>query len=101
VASGTSRNTLMRNSLIQLARYKDPAIAELPSGNEDVRLVDVMVNGGINSFDFEASGSNILPAAHVSPAGNVANSVKGGASGALHQPVVQTNQQGRVGGRIF
>jgi hypothetical protein len=101
VASGTSRNTLMRNSLIQLARYKDPAIAELPSGNEDVRLVDVMVNGGINSFDFEASGSNILPAAHVSPARNVANSVKGGASGALHQPVVQTNQQGRAGGRIF
>jgi hypothetical protein len=101
VASSTSRNTLMRNSLIQLASYKDPAITELPSENEDVRLVDVMVNGGTNSFDFEAVGSNILPAAHVSPIGNAANSIKGGAPVALHQPVVQTNQQGSVGGRIF
>ena len=75
VSAGTSRNTLIQNSLIQLASYKDPAITDLPSANEDVRLVDVVVNNGVNSFDFESVASSFSPSNHVSPAGNNANSV--------------------------
>jgi hypothetical protein len=75
VSAGTSRNTLIQNSLIQLASYKDPAITDLPSANEDVRLVDVIVNNGVNSFDFESVASSFSPSNHVSPAGNNANSV--------------------------
>jgi hypothetical protein len=73
VSAGTSRNTLIQNSLIQLASYKDPAITDLPSANEDVRLVDVIVNNGVNSFDFESVASGFSPSSHVSPAGNNAN----------------------------
>jgi hypothetical protein len=74
VSAGTSRNTLIQNSLIQLASYKDPAIGDLPSANEDVRLVDVIVNNAVNSFDFESIASGFLPSSHVSPAGNNSNS---------------------------
>jgi hypothetical protein len=73
VSAGTSRNTLIQNSLIQLASYKDPAITDLPSANEDVRLVDVIVNNGVNSFDFESIASSFSPSNHVSPASNNAN----------------------------
>jgi Pectate lyase superfamily protein/Abnormal spindle-like microcephaly-assoc'd, ASPM-SPD-2-Hydin len=55
ISAGTSRNTLIQKSLTQLASYKDPPIADLPSSSEDVRLVDVIVNNGVNSFDFESS----------------------------------------------
>jgi hypothetical protein len=58
VSPGTSRNTLIQNSLMQLASYKDPAITNLPAANEDVRLVDVIVNNGVNSFDFESVASH-------------------------------------------
>ena len=75
VSAGASRNTLIQNSLIQLASYKDPAITDLPSANEDVRLVDVIVNNGVNSFDFESVASSFSPSNHVSPVGNNANSV--------------------------
>jgi hypothetical protein len=75
VSAGASRNTLIQNSLIQLASYKDPAITDLPSANEDVRLVDVIVNNGVNSFDFESVASSFSPSNNVSPAGNNANSV--------------------------
>ncbi len=54
ISPGTPRNTFIRDSLIQLASYKDAAVTDLPSGNEDVRLVDLIVNNGINSFDFES-----------------------------------------------
>ena len=75
VSANTSRNTLIQNSLTQLASYKDPAITDLPSANEDVRLVDIIVNNGVNSFDFESVASSFSPSNHVSPAGNNANSV--------------------------
>jgi len=80
VSPGTSRETLIRNSLIQLASYKDPAITDLPPANEDVRLVDIVVSAGANTFDFEslASGSSINNA--VSRAGNRANSGMAGYS---------------------
>ena len=58
VSPGTSRNTLIQNSLMQLASYKDPAITNLPAANEDVRLVDVIVNNGVNGFDFESVASH-------------------------------------------
>ena len=74
VSAGTSHNTLIQNSLIQLASYKDPAITDLPSANEDVRLVDVIVNNGVNSFDFESVASSFLRSSHVSSAGNNAHS---------------------------
>jgi hypothetical protein len=74
VSAGTSRNTLLQNSLIQLASYKDPAIRDLPSANEDVRLVDVMVNNAVNSFDFESIAPGFSPSSHVSPMDNKANS---------------------------
>jgi hypothetical protein len=74
ISPGTSRNTLIQNSLIQLASYKDPAIGDLPSANEDVRLVDVIVNNAVNSFDFESMASGVLSSSHVSPAGNNAAS---------------------------
>jgi hypothetical protein len=74
VFAGTSRNTLIQNSLIQLASYKDSAITDLPSANEDVRLVDVIVNNGVNSFDFESAASRFSPSNHVVPAGANANS---------------------------
>jgi hypothetical protein len=74
VSPGTSRNTLLQNSLAQLASYKDPPIKDLPSANEDVRLVDVIVNNGTNSFDFESVASSSSPTNLVHPAGNNANS---------------------------
>jgi hypothetical protein len=74
VSAATSRNTLIQNSLVQLASYKDPAVRNLPSGNEDVRLVDVIVNNGVNSFDFESVASSVSPTKHVSPGGNTVNS---------------------------
>jgi len=36
--------------------------------------VDVIVNNGVNSFDFESVASSPSPSNHVSPAGNNANS---------------------------
>jgi hypothetical protein len=54
VSPGTSRNTLIQKALVQLASYKDPAITDLPDANQDVRLVDIIVNNGVNSFDFES-----------------------------------------------
>ncbi len=57
VSPGTSRNQLIEKSLTQLAAYKDPPIVDLPSENEDVRLVDVVVNNGLNSFQFAAVDS--------------------------------------------
>jgi len=74
VSAGSARNTLIQNSLIQLASYKDPAIKDLPSANEDVRLVDVIVNNGVNSFDFESIASSFSARNHVSLVGNSANS---------------------------
>jgi Concanavalin A-like lectin/glucanases superfamily/Pectate lyase superfamily protein/Fibronectin type III domain/Abnormal spindle-like microcephaly-assoc'd, ASPM-SPD-2-Hydin len=74
VSPGTSRNTLIGNSLTQLAGYKDPPIKDLPSANEDVRLVDVIVNNGTNSFDFESGASSSSPTNQVHPAGNNASS---------------------------
>ena len=74
VSAGTSRNTLIQNSLLELASYKDPPIKELPSANEDVRLVDVVVNNGVNSFDFESVASGVSPANQVHPTANNANS---------------------------
>jgi hypothetical protein len=61
VSSGTSRNGLLQSSLTQLTSYKDPPIEDLPSANEDVRLVDVIVNNGINSYDFESAASGGSP----------------------------------------
>ncbi|MDP9050218.1 MAG: hypothetical protein M3O31_05755, partial [Acidobacteriota bacterium] len=72
---GTSRNTLIQNSLIQLASYKDPPIKDLPRANEDVRVMDVIVNGGVNSFDFKSVAPSVSPANHVSSAGHNAHSV--------------------------
>jgi hypothetical protein len=74
VFPGTSRNTLLQNSLAQLASYKDPPIKDLPSTNEDVRLVDVIVNNGVNSYDFESAASSFSPTNQVHPAVNNANS---------------------------
>ncbi len=74
VSPGTSRNTLLQNSLAQLASYKDPPIKDLPSTNEDVRLVDVIVNNGANSYDFESAASSFSPTSQVHPAINNANS---------------------------
>jgi hypothetical protein len=76
ISAGTSRNALIQNSLIQLASYKDPAITDIPSANEDVRLVDVIVNNAVNSFDFESVASSFSPSNHISPAGNNADSGK-------------------------
>jgi hypothetical protein len=75
ISPGTSRNPLIQNSLIQLASYKDPPISDLPSANEDVRLVDVIVNNAVNSFDFESMALSVSPSNLVSPAGN--NAVSG------------------------
>jgi len=74
VSPRTSRDTLIRNSLIQLASYKDPAITDLPPANEDVRLVDIVVNNGANSLDFESVASGSSPTNDVSPAANNASS---------------------------
>jgi hypothetical protein len=74
VSPGTSRSTLLQNSLAQLASYKDPPIKDLPSTNEDVRLVDVIVNNGVNSYDFESAASSFSPTNQVHPAVNIANS---------------------------
>jgi hypothetical protein len=74
VSPGTSRNTLIRNSLIQLAGYKDPPIEDRPSANEDVRLVDVIVNNGTNSLDFESVTSSSSATNLVYPTANNARS---------------------------
>jgi Concanavalin A-like lectin/glucanases superfamily/Fibronectin type III domain/Pectate lyase superfamily protein/Abnormal spindle-like microcephaly-assoc'd, ASPM-SPD-2-Hydin len=70
VSGGTSRITLLQNSLTQLASYKDPPIKDLPSTNEDVRLVDIVVNNGVNSFDFESVASGDSPSNQVSRGGS-------------------------------
>jgi hypothetical protein len=101
VSAGTSRNTLIQNSLIQLASYKDPAITDLPSANEDVRLVDVIVNNGVNSFDFESVASSFSPSNHVSPAGNNANSVMAAPSSWHTSPRCKwINKDGAAAGSI-
>ena len=73
VSTSTSRNTLIQNSLSQLASYKDPPIQDLPSANEDVRLMDVIVNNGKNSFDFESVASGLPPTNLVRSTGSNAN----------------------------
>ncbi len=70
ISPGTSRNTLLRNSLTQLGSYKDPPIQALPGANEDVRLVDIVVNNAINSYDFESSASDVSPASQGRHAAN-------------------------------
>jgi hypothetical protein len=101
VSAGTSRNTLIQNSLIQLASYKDPAITGLPSANEDVRLVDVIVNNGVNSFDFESVAPGLSPSHHVSPAGSNANSGTTAPSSWPTNPWCKwTNKDGAVAGSI-
>jgi hypothetical protein len=74
VSPGTSRNDLIKNSLIQLASYKDPAIADLPLTNEDVRLVDIIVNNGVNSFDFHSVATGVSATSVVLHPGNNASS---------------------------
>ncbi len=61
ISPGTSRNELLQKSLTQLVGYKDLPIRDLPSTNEDVRLMDVIVNNGINSYDFESAASGLSP----------------------------------------
>jgi hypothetical protein len=101
VSAGTSRNTLLQNSLIQLARYKDPAIMDLPSANEDVRLVDVVVNNAVNSFDFESIASRFSPGNLVSPAGNNASSVMTAPSSRPVSPWCKSiNEDGAAAGSI-
>ena len=73
VSPGTTRNALLQKSLTQLASYKDPPIMDLPSTNEDVRLMDVIVNNGSNSYDFESASSNFTMASRVSTAIDKAN----------------------------
>ncbi len=68
VSPGTTRNSLLQNSLTQLASYKDPPIEDLPSANEDVRLIDIIVNNGVNSFDFESTASGFAAANQARPA---------------------------------
>jgi uncharacterized protein YjdB len=75
VSTGTSRTSLIEKSLNQLARYKDPALTDLPGTNEDVRLVDVIVNNGVNSFDFESVAPSVSQGDHVSRAGNNPNAL--------------------------
>jgi hypothetical protein len=58
VSPGTDRNSLIQKALIQLASYKDRAITDLPSENEDVRLIDVIINDGLNSFEFESTAAS-------------------------------------------
>lgn len=62
VSSGTSRTGLLQSSLGQLSTYKDPPLVDLPTINEDVRLIDIVVNNAVNSYDFESSAANIFPA---------------------------------------
>jgi hypothetical protein len=65
VSSGTSRTGLLQASLGQLSSYKDPPLVDLPSTNEDVRLIDIVVNNAVNSYDFESSGPDVAPANQV------------------------------------
>jgi hypothetical protein len=84
VSPGTSRNTLLQNSLAQLASFKDPPIKDLPSTNEDVRIVDVIVNDGVNSYDFESAASSVSPTDQVHPA---AHNTSSGMGAAASRPV--------------
>lgn len=52
---GATRESLVQMSLDRLASYRDPAIAPLPQQNEDVRMIDIVMSGGLNTFDFEAT----------------------------------------------
>jgi hypothetical protein len=70
VAPSTSRNTLLQSSLSQLSSYKDPPITDLPSTNEDVRFIDLVVNNGVNSFDFQSTASQLSTANQTRPAIN-------------------------------
>ena len=74
ISPGTPRNALIQKSLAQLASFKDPPIGDLPSTNEDVRLMDVIVNNGINTFDFESVVAGDSPATQVSSAATNTNS---------------------------
>lgn len=73
ISPGTYRTGLIQDSLLQLAKYKDPAVSDLPSANEDVRLVDVVINNGLNSFDFEATNATPQPAGTMALSGNSSN----------------------------
>lgn len=61
MSPGTSRTDLLQKSLAQLASYKDPAVEDLPNANENVRIIDVVVNDGLNAFDFESSSLGLSP----------------------------------------
>jgi hypothetical protein len=95
ISPGTSRTSLLQNCLDQLASYKDPPIEDLPSANEDVRLIDVIVNNGVNSFDFESLASGVSPANQARPAVSIAGA---GAETGTSQPTSpwckQVNEHG-------